>query len=362
MLKEKIKVKEIWIYISLFLSAFIIRIINLGKIFTIDDIIWINFYQQFMKAVFNGDFAYTYLHSHPGVISMWLSGLFLKANELIFPFGYTIPGDISSPANAVNLFYTFYNSGKIGFYSYLPQILVVCFSIVLIYYLLKRVLNNKTIALIAGFLIAFSPSFIGYNTQYLNQDTYLACFITISILFLLLCLKENKTKFAILSGIFFSLALLSKITGIVFGVGIIFIILINTFSEKDKKQRKKYFKSILIWLIVAGLVYFILWPALWVSPLNVFERTKDSLFALGGDFKHLTLFFGQVKQMNDIPGLLFYITILTLKLSPIELIFFIISLFVIFTKKRFLKELEYPFLIFFFIFIYIAALSLGTVK
>jgi hypothetical protein len=358
---EKELKKEWFVYLSLFLSAFIIRIMNLGKVFTIDSIIWVNFYQQFAKAVFNFDFQYTYLHAHPGVISMWLSGLFLKIAGLVYPFEYTIPGNIFTTANALNPQFTPANMLAVSFYSHLPQVIVVCLSIVLIYYLVKRLLGNKTIALISGFLLAFSPSFIGYNTQYLTQDNYLACFITLSILCFLIFMKEEKNKFLILSGILFGLSILSKVTGVIFAGGIFLIFLIYGFSKSETKN-KFSLKFFLHWILASLLTYFILWPAMWVSPFSVIQKTIGSVLALGGSFKHLILFLGQITQMSDIPGIIFYLVMLSLKLTPIEIGFFVISLFFIFTKKRFLKEMEYPFLILFFIFIYLTFLSLGTIK
>jgi len=78
------------------------------------------------------------------------------------------------------------------------------------------------------------------------------------------------------------------------------------------------------WSVAAGFVFMLLWPAMWVNPLDtVTTIVNDALRASGGTHQKGSFFLGQ--PVPD-PGLLFYPLIIWLRSSPVVLAGLLLSL------------------------------------
>ena len=298
------------IYLIIFFSALILRMINLGVVFTTDANLWLNCFQHFGNAIFNSDFASTYVTYHPGVISMWFASIILQKKGLIFPGPHPPPGDFVTP----NPNLTPEIAECMRFYVYIPYLIISIIGILLVYYLIKRLFNNKRLSLLTSLFLAFSPSYIGYTRNYLDQDIILASFSIVSILCFLIYIKEERFKFLIFSGISFGLALLTKIPAVTIGItGAIILIFQKPLKLIKDKNPVKIFLS---WVVTAAIIFIGLWPAMWVNPLNVIHRLCQSAFCFAG-LKHKIFFLGSIISVAELPGLIFYIVMISTKLTPI---------------------------------------------
>ena len=155
---------------------------------------------HFGDALLNRDWIGTYQRYHPGVTTMWLSGIGLKlfawrnglSSEQLLGTELTQHGVVNEAVTA----------------GVIPLTLVIALCIVLAHALLTRLTNPK-VAFVACCLLAVDPFYVTYS-EVLQPDGLLATFMLVSALFLHCYLRESKPLDMALSGVFTGLALLTK--------------------------------------------------------------------------------------------------------------------------------------------------------
>jgi len=314
----------------LFIIAFIPRIWGLGTILTVDEPLWIWRSSNFIQAIYNFEFQKTLITTHPGVTTMWTSGISIWIKKAI-------------------------GNGKLAdllFAAKLPTAVITSLSVVLIYLFLNKIFDEKT-ALIGALLIAFDPFFIAHS-RIIHLDAFLTVFMTLSILSFITFLKLQKKYYLYVSGALAGLAFLTKLPGFLLIPFVFFTLRTGYVTEAGKRENKVFLK----WLAIAMLTCLILWPALWVNPV----KATNSLFqnAVGViTTPHAGSNFFMGKITPD-PGYLFYLTVLLLRLTPVVLISSLICLF--FLKNMPKNERETILTILFFIFFFILIVSITAKK
>ncbi|MGD9346179.1 MAG: glycosyltransferase family 39 protein [Candidatus Aminicenantes bacterium] len=94
------------------------------------------------------------------------------------------------------------------------RIMIIVFSLITIYalYILGKKHLNRTIGLLASFLLAISPLFIDFSRR-IRTDISSAMLITLSLLFLMNFIEDNRrTKWLVLSSLFAGFSIASKYT------------------------------------------------------------------------------------------------------------------------------------------------------
>ncbi|MDB4349748.1 glycosyltransferase family 39 protein, partial [Omnitrophica bacterium] len=335
-------------YLILFISALVPRAVKANLVYICDTPRWISRAQIFIEAFFRNDLRLTYTTFHPGVIFTWLAGLMMKWKGLIFlepHYGrFRIESTITPEAFS-----------SLRLYASLPQHIVSIAGILFIYYLVKRLLGDKKVALVSGLFLAFSPLYIGYTKNSFYQDGLLAIFGAISFLLFLIYINERRMSFLVMSGVSLGLALLSKLSAVTL---IITAFLISFFSGSlDPEHKSVSFKMLLAWISVGLIVFFLLWPSMWVRPAHTISRIIFALRRYGSVFDYPMLFMGNPVFKERLPGLFYYAVMLTLKLTPIMLVLFASFFLIVFRKKRFRSELRYPFLLSTFVIVYFSFMS-----
>ncbi len=124
-----------------------------------------------------------------------------------------------------------------GYHEFIIKIFTPFISIltVLSSFLLVKRLYNKTIGLISSIILVTFPSFITYSVLFYNESLFLF-YTTLSILLLLLSIKDNNKKYWVLSALFASLAFLTKHNGIIF---LVFLPLIGIYWLIYEKSKRK---------------------------------------------------------------------------------------------------------------------------
>lgn len=138
-------------------------------------------------------------------------------------------------------------------------------------YLLGKEINNKNTGLLAAFLLAIN-SFHIYYSQEVRMYALLVLLTVLSYYRLVVYLKENTYKNAILYGLFTGLMLLTQFFGLFVLVSQV-IILLFVFIKKEKTHKLLFFKQ----LLASGLVIIISF----LPALNIFiETTKKKYTAI----------------------------------------------------------------------------------
>jgi 4-amino-4-deoxy-L-arabinose transferase-like glycosyltransferase len=312
--------------VFIFFLAFIPRIIGLGTGFTTDENVWLIRAPSFINALLRGDFINTYLTYHPGVTTMWLSGIFM--NFFLQP-GMDFPQYLSVAR--------------------FPVVLITSIGILLMYFLIKK-LFHEYIALLASVLIALDPFYLAHS-RFIHVDALVTTFMILSLLAFMVYLRwPMKTFFLIFTGIFLGLALLTKQPAECL-IPFFFLVLLLRYLimvYRDTPDLKKTFygcftlesidgivKPFFMILFTACVLFIMLWPVMWVAPVDTVHKLEVGLEnVVENPHGRDGFFMGQV-MTTDHYGFLFYFVVLLMKTTPFTLFFSLFCIiYVIFSLRN----------------------------
>ncbi len=231
--------------LSIFVVINLPRFLTLSAHWSSDEARWLNRSADFMDAITRGDFSETLIAYHPGVITMWVSGLRTFFLETHF--------DLANLAAARWL---------IG--------IVISFGIGVCGILLNRLFGLWEAITSVAFL-TFSPLFLA-QTRRVHTDALATVFILITVLlFLLYCEMPKKYNYLTFSGITFGLACLSKSYSFILVVWIILCFIL--FYNQDKENRRRFLSfvaALLCFFSCALLTVLGFWPVFWTVAFAMF--------------------------------------------------------------------------------------------
>ncbi len=124
-------------------------------------------------------------------------------------------------------------------------------------------------------------------------------------------------------------------------------------------------KAFFIILFIAGLIFVIIWPAMWVTPIDTLKKLEGGLmYVVENPHENYGFFQGQIIT-TDKYGPLFYIIVILMKSTPIVLFFSticIISMFISFRNMK-LSKMNFIILCFLlYILLFFALMSVAEKK
>ncbi|VAW43466.1 hypothetical protein MNBD_CHLOROFLEXI01-543 [hydrothermal vent metagenome] len=316
-----------WLPILLFVVALLPRLAALGRYITPDELNWVHRSVLFHQALRGGQWADTLTTGHPGVITTWLGALGIQIQLWFRPSDWAAYEWIThlawlAPENtaAFPQLATFLSAGRIAVAIANSLGLVVIFG-------LTRRLTGHEIA--AGFtlLLAIDPFMAGLSGL-LHVDGLLTTFVTISLLALGLALESNlrevasgahvsggtsrRFRITAVSGVAAGYAILAKsaaLTLIPF-VGLIFLL---TLLFKRQGRWQTVMQG-LLWLAALIVAQFVLLPALWQSPVAVYQTIIGTIIHETEEVLPPIFFMGWVQRVL---GAEFYPVALLFRLNPL---------------------------------------------
>jgi hypothetical protein len=337
-------------------------------------LVWYLRSAHFIDAVLSGDWGNTVYSEHPGVALMWPAAIGLKlywALSGITPAAKSVPPDFEpihffGPVDVTEIAAAL-----------LPLALLISLGIVGAYFLLRRLFGGTT-ASVATLLLATSPYYLA-QSKILHLDAWMATLMFLSALTLLLYRRERRTRWLVLSAVLGGLALLTKPTALslVPFCGLVLLVhaVQNTqygIRNASSVSRVAYcvFRSLIIplvaWLLIAALVYFALWPAMWVDPERALKAVVEGGLARHATTVHDTpTFFGGRITYED-PGPVFYLVVMLFRTSEVEMIFAVVAALVggryLLCRRRLLcGGVDYLLLVAYGVF-FLVQMSLGAKK
>ena len=187
--------RVIWLgYLFIFLLAFFPRVYKPTTRF----MQWYNRSSFFWEGLRSGELSETYQQYHPGVTTMWVSGIGTEVYRLLNDLDPDqLPSsDLTNPSVP---------AAKAGL---IAMGIVIAGSIVFVVFLLSKITSWR-VAFTAGFLLAIDPFYIAHS-QMIHVDGFLATFMLLSAISWLVYLKRKERVYLLLSGIIGGLALLTK--------------------------------------------------------------------------------------------------------------------------------------------------------
>jgi len=303
--------------ILIVLLFILIRCFDLGHdMFNTDVWKWKSRSYDFSTGIFTGNFSLTNQKYHPGVTLMWLGTVGIK----IFNLYNDLVLKVSS--NDIQAVFGLHVVQK-----YLV-VIAIGISLAFVFYALKKLFNIKYALLVIG-LLSVEPFYVAL-TRVFHLEGLQSTFMFVSMLWFYYWFEKGRTDYKrlFITAFFSALAFLTKTSALYlipfFGLWI----LLSIFNSKDLSKFKvvsikKYVFHYFQWLLPTLMFVFLLWPALWVNPLEVFNTLYRGVAVVGVETEHVQYFFG--KLVED-PGWYFYIIVFLLRSSWLLLIGFIFTL------------------------------------
>lgn len=276
------------------------------RVVTVDEPWWVISGSNYYYALTHGDFANTLYDYHPAVTTTWV----VTAGMLSYFPEYRGGGqgyfDVRKPKFEEFLRENGKEALDLVRNSRLIQSALILSFALLAFFLIQS-LTNQITAFLSVALAMTAPFYLGHS-RLLNHEGMLAVFVLVSFLGMQVYLNKNrKSIYLLLSGAAFGLAQLTKSSSIVVAALVGFMLFIELFKKDELKLHAKLlksFKTFLLWLGAAVLVYVLLWPGMWVAPgkmlgdiygnafsyafqgarLDVTEELQPSSFSLASGF------------------------------------------------------------------------------
>ena len=245
---------------------------NLAKFGAVDEPLWtFDRIPSYWKNLKERDWRNTKISDKPGITVAIISGaglLFESPKTYKSAYGRGLIG------TELNRF----DFEKLNFTFRFPILLFTILMLPFFYFLMERLLGKKT-ALFSYISIGLSPLLIGM-ASIINPDAILWIFAPLSLLSFLVYQKRRNPFYLYLSGILLGLALLTKYVAnilSVFFLGLIFVEYVFHKANYAKMTLKRYIKEsltdYLILFFVSLVVFYVLFPAVWIKPSRLLEGT-----------------------------------------------------------------------------------------
>jgi hypothetical protein len=307
-------------------AALLPRLYQLGDFLTIDEVKWAEGAAQFLLALHDGDLSQTYWHFFPGITIAWGSALALWAVCLPAPELATCArGQVAELAASIG-------------WLRLSPVLLASLGVMGVYLLGRKILGERP-AWLTALLLAFDPFFIAHS-RILNGDAGAAILMFLALLgFLAVWLRVDHEPGGgtgspwpgrrvwqpalVLSGVMAGLALLTKLPSPLIGLfvgalgltGLIGDTRRTLQSGEPMKPILQFWPAaLLVWGGLALLVFVLLWPAMWVAPLETLRRLVVDAFEIGEAGAGHDAFF--LEQTLSDPGPWFYPYAVAFRLTP----------------------------------------------
>ncbi len=295
---------SVWVGVALLMGALLLRLPYLGSFLTVDEVKWAEGSEQFLRGLVTGDMFQTYWHFHPGITITWGAAFLLWLRWLV------TGGELDLVSFAADQVSNLPDS--IGWLRLSPAILTSLTVMGL--YWLARPLTGSLAALLGAGLLAASPFFVAHS-RIVNGDAAAAGFMILAFLAFARLWQSQRYRWAMLAGGCAGLAILTKLPApiilpwfaILAGLGLI-----------RQPNWRFWLTALLLTGLAAGLIFVLLWPAMWVAPIETLRLMYRDSFEVGDvGAGQETFFLGHVS--ND-PGWFFYPYALAFRLTPLVLI------------------------------------------
>ena len=289
------------------LVSFALRVTAIDVPLNMDESLWVQRGGVFVSALLDGEPGATYVRPHPGVTTMWLVG----ASAAL---GCVLENASSLRVCAEELVLRPFPPLRAYLAARLAQ--AVLTSLLLAWlYVLSRLLFGSWVARLALAFLTFEPFFLGYQ-RFITTDALASDLCAVALLLLLLHLRGDGGRGTLLaSGCVMGLAVVTKVPVLLALPAVaLWIVLIERGAWAGFEPRGWTRRAADLSTFAAALLatVVLVWPALWVGPLEVAGRLLGDLRSEAGGRPHF--FLGGLSRD---PGPLYYPLALAYRLSPI---------------------------------------------
>lgn len=315
--EQHLKQADMLIGVLLFAISLAIKLPYLGAFLTIDEPRWIHGAGQFLLALRSGNLAETYWHFHPGITITWGEALILWLQSL----------GSGLPLESFVEFQMEYLAVSVGAMR-LSGVVLTSLALPVVYGLGKPLLGRRPALLGAG-LLAVDPFWVAHS-RIVNGDALAGVLMIAAYLAFALLLVKPQLKLAAMAGLLVGLSLLTKLPSQILVVLIAALAAIGYFSNRDWKF---WLRALLVCGLVSAATFVLLWPAMWVAPIETLKRMYIDTFDVGdiGGKDKVEFFMGQVRETQS---QFFYLLALPFRLTPVNLLGGLLSMALLVMAKN----------------------------
>lgn len=335
------------VYVFLFFVT--VRLYFLGyEMFNTDVWKWKQRIYDFGTGVFTFDFVKTIQMYHPGVPLMWLGSLAIK----FFNLFYRVTTGSNPPDNNIEVLF------QLHFLQKLFIVLALGLLVTLSFYLLKKLFSTR-FALIAIIFLSLEPFYYAL-TRVIHLEGLQTTFMFLAFLSMYYFLENNTNKkWLYISSFMAACAVLTK-TAAVFLVPYVGLLTFLYFFIENRNLKTSLNNSLVIfmkWFLAFSISFVLIWPAMWVAPLQAFRELGNGVFDIGVEGGHIQLFRGE--WVED-PGYLFYLYAFAYR-SSVYLFIGLIGLILVF-KGLSAKQKKFIGFSLIFVLFYLIEISIPSKK
>jgi len=304
------KTRNSWLIIFLsicwFTAILLTRLPALDRYATVDETKWLLRSANFYQALREGELENTYQSEHPGVTVIWAGTAGFIQNFR----GYaTLAGEQMPGPTKFHRFLRQQHQDPAQLLAAGRRYMVLAVVAVhLLSFLAAIRLAGFLPALLGFLLLAFDPFLISLS-RLLHLDGLSSALMLLSLLWLMDYLfASRKLGILLVSGAAAGLSWLTK-TPTLFLIPFCGILILYPWLKelKDQYEEKTLLKNLwgvskvfLIWILAGILVFFVLWPAMWVNPLGTIQEIISQAinYAVEGN-QNIIFFNGQIYQSGE---------------------------------------------------------------
>jgi hypothetical protein len=275
MLSKKDKPSKWLEWLALFglLIAIILpRALDLTRYVTIDEGLWLYRSANFYYALGQREFEFTHQSEHPGVTTMWAGA---AGYHLEFPEYRGMGQGYMAGGKRLVKFLDTTEKTPIDLLAAGRRFMVLGTTVILLvsYWIVRKFIGFVP-AIVGFYLIALEPFHIGL-TNILHIDGLLSGWMLLSsTAFMLYLWKEPKRIYFLISAAAGACCWLTKTPGI-FMIPFIGLLLLIKYLDEKPYRFKTLITHIAIplvlWILIAIVVFVLLWPAMWVNSVNTIQ-------------------------------------------------------------------------------------------
>lgn len=324
--------------VLLFVLAFAVRLVAIGRYITPDELIWVYRSVQFREALLAGSWADTVVAGHPGITTVWLGALAISLQRLLQPESAAVYQWITqlawfAPDNMAAL-------AQLSQFVTAARLLVIAVNglgISLISLLVGRIWSAR-VGIGTGLVLALDPFLLGL-TGLLHVDGLLATLTAVSLFAFIghYQSKRNGARWLLASGVAAGLALLTKTPAILLAPLLLCFILVQSWLAvaAPRARLAAASRDAIRWLAAFGATMLLLWPALWAGPARVLTTLSSNANRHIEEALRPTFFLGNVTYDH---GVLFYPVALLFRLNPVVWLGLLLGSWLLLRRVR-LKDL-----------------------
>lgn len=330
---------QVWLEVIvtgiLMLALALPRLPALNRFVTTDERLWLERSGKFYYALAHHDFAATFQKSHPGVTVMWAG---LTGYLQVYPqFAESEEGQNRPTTGLGTLQKRDYTIPLRILIAGRRTMILFHVLALLASFLFARQLFGLWPALQGFLLIAFDPFHIALS-RILHLDGLLADLMLLAVLAFLVHLEKRDRVSLIVASVSTGLAWLTKSPGLFLIPLMALLALLYELRQKKTLDRNffiPYIRTLMTWGLLALVIVFLLWPAMWVDPINsVAHVISDAIGYAQSGHDSAVFFNGTIYPNGEIPDPGFYGISFLWRTTPITMLGLLLAI-IFFIRARF---------------------------